>query len=72
MNITAESQDRQAAPRREMLHGAVSAPEKQEVADQLEAAGFRTMSDGIRCLGLLFARSPEIRELVIEHRFEIS
>ena len=68
-NTTTEAGDRQApAPRKAVIHGSVTDEEYREVDGAIDAAGFRSHSEGVRTLGLLFARVPAIRDLVIQHR----
>lgn len=68
-NSMAEPEERQApAPRKAVIHGSVSDEEYQEVDKAIDAAGFRSHSEGVRTIGLLFARLPALRELVRLHR----
>jgi hypothetical protein len=66
---TADSGDRQERDwRTEQLRGVVTSAEFEEVDKALTEAGFRSMSEGVRTLSLLFARLPEMRALVAQHR----
>lgn len=68
-NSTAEADERQApAPRKAVIHGSVSDDEYREVDGAIAAAGFRSHSEGVRTIGLLFARLPALRDLVRKHR----
>src|SRR4051812_20691603 len=70
---TPENEDRQelSTRRDRLVGGSVNAAEYKEVDEALAAARFRTMSEGMRTLGLLFARLPEMRALVAKHRLSV-
>ena len=68
---TPEAEERQEPSREfrdKVIHGSVTATEYQQVDEALDVAGFRSMSEGVRTLGLLFVRLPALRDLVKQHR----
>lgn len=66
---TPETEERQERElRTELLRGAVTPTELVEVEKAFDDAGFRSQSEGIRTLSLLFARLPDLRAIIAAHR----